>query len=56
MKYIITYCWEETDGYRPYTKEEFEGTWEELQAYIKALKADGCFDFHIYGYNENDYD
>lgn len=53
--YEITYDYSnEYDTERNIT-ETFEGTWTELQEYIKQMKRNGCFNIyaaHCYDYEE----
>ena len=57
--YRIVYDYTDEEGYESRDiKEEFEGTWSELQDYIKQMRRNGCYhiDACLLYYDEDVYD
>lgn len=42
---IYDYCSAWTDGYNIH--EEFEGSWDDLQDFLKVMKANGCYNIDV---------
>ncbi len=48
MKYEIVYDFTESDGYECRNiREDYTGTWMQLQEYIKVLRKNGCYNISV---------
>ena len=49
----IIYDYTDEGGYESRNiRETFEGTWEEMRAYIKEMRRNGCYNIDVHGEEE----